>query len=258
MKGKCNRVFIIGLDFGGHEIQNNDMPNIRNLLSRGASTYSATAADAATGGDPWSGLIETRSQDKPVDTARTVARYPFLESAFYPPFMKLARLLWPDCSMSATCMSVGWGPEPKFETDCEMYTRNFLNNVSEFDLKLIYIHFEASEPIGYDFSDPAYKKTIKGMDLGIGAVIRSIDSAGMLDDSVIIICTDYVGSNKVFGNNIPDGQTLLWGCFGPGIRPEIQLDDDFKFTDMVAAVTHCLDLESPEKWQLGIPDFLLQ
>ena len=257
IKGKCNRVFIIGLDFGGHEIQHNDMPNIQKLLSRGASTYSTTAADTAMSSDLWSRLIETCTQDKPIDTAKIIARYPFLESSFYPPFMKLARLLWPDCPMSTTCMSVGWGPESNFEIDCEMYTKNFLNNVAEFDLKLIYIHFEASEPSGYDFSDPRYEKTIKGRDLGIGAIIRSIDNAGMLDDSVIILCTDYVGSNKIQGKNIPEGQTLLWGCFGPCVRAEIQIEDDFEFTDMVAVVAHCLGLESPEKWEHKIPDFFL-
>lgn len=255
MKGKCNRVFIIGLDFGGHEIQQNDMPNIQELLSRGASTYSSTAAGTALSSDLWASLIETCTQDKPIETVEILARYPFLESPFYPAFMQLARLLWPDCPMSATCMSVGWGPEPAFETDCERYTRNFLNNVSEFNLKLIYFHFEASEPIGYDFFDPGYEKTIKGRDLGIGAIIRSIDHAGMLDDSVIILCTDYVGSNKTLGENIPAGQTLLWGCFGPGVSPGVQIDGDFEFTDMVAVVAHCLGLENPKIREPVNPDF---
>ena len=257
IKGKCNRVFIIGLDFGGHEIQHNDMPNIQKLLSRGASTYSTTAAGTAMSSDLRSRMIENCAQDKPMDTAEIIAKYPFIESSFYPPFMKLARLLWPDCPMSTTCMSVGWTLDSTFEIDCEWYTKNFLNNVSEFDLKLIYIHFESSVPIGYDFSDPGYKKTIKGRDLYIGAIIRSIDKAGMLDDSVIILCTDYVGSNKIQGINIPEGQTLLWGCFGPGVRPKIQIEDDFEFTDMVAVVAHCLGLESPEKWEHRIPDFFL-
>ncbi len=257
MKGKCNRVFIIGLDFGGHEIQHNEMPNIQKLLLRGACTYSTTAADTAMSSDLWSTLIETCTQDKPIDTAKIIAGYPFIESFFYPPFMKLARLLWPDCPMSTTCMSVGNAPESNFEIDCENYTKNFLNNVSEFDLKLIYIHFESSVPVDYDFSDPGYEKTITGRDQCIGAIIRSIHNAGMLDDSVIILCTDYVGSNKVLGKNIPEGQTLLWGCFGPGVRPEIQIEDDFEFTDMVAVVTHCLGLERPEKWELRIPDFFL-
>ena len=257
MKRKCKRVFIIGLDFGGQEILNNKMPNIQKLLSRGAYTYSASASVPAMGGYLWSGWIENLSQDKQTATAKTMARYPFLESSFYPPFMKLARLLWPDCPMSSVCMSVGYDPEMNFEVDCEMHTEFFLNNVSEFDLKLIYIHFESSEPIDYDFSAAAYKRTINGRDNDIGAIARSIGKAGMLEDSVIILCTDYVGSNKIQGKNIPEGQTLLWGCFGPGVRAEIQIEDDFEFTDMVAVVTYCLGLETPEKWALPIPDFFL-
>lgn len=256
MKRKCTRVFIVGLDFGGQEILNNKMPNIKKLLSNGASTYSASAHVPAMGGDHWSGWIEILGQDKPAATAETMAKYPFIESTFYPPFMKLARLLWPDCPMSSVCLSVGYDPEMNFEVDCEMHTEYFLNNVAEFDLKLIYIHFESSEPIDYDYAAAGYERTIKGRDNDIGAIVRSIGKAGMLEDSVIIFCTDYVGSNKVLGKNIPAGQTLLWGCSGPGVRPETSLDNDFEFTDMLAVTTHCLGLESPQKWELGIPDFL--
>ena len=60
IKGKCNRVFIIGLDFGGQEIQHSHMPNTQKLLSTGAVTHSASADVTAMSGNPWSALIEDR------------------------------------------------------------------------------------------------------------------------------------------------------------------------------------------------------
>ena len=256
IKGKCNRVFIIGLDFGGQEIQHSHMPNTQKILSTGAVTHSAFADVTAMSGNPWSALIEDRAQDKPMNTAAIIARYPLIESSFYPPFMKFARLMWPDCPMSAVCLSVGYDPDMNFDIDCEMHIEFFLNNVSEFDLKLIYIHFESSEPINYDFSSPEYERTIKGRDDDVGAIVRAIDRAGMLDDSIIIFCTDYVGSNKIHGKNIPDGQTLLWGCIGPGVTPGVQIQNDFKFIDMAALITNCLGLENPERCEARVPDFI--
>jgi len=120
-KEKYNRVFIIGLDFGGQEILRNDMPNIQKLLSTGAVTHSASADPTAMSGNLWSTLIEDCARDKPMDTAEIMARYPFMESSFYPPFMKFARLMWPDCPMSAVCLSVGYDPEMNFDIDCEMH-----------------------------------------------------------------------------------------------------------------------------------------
>ena len=68
IKRKYSRVFIIGLDFGGQEIQRNDMPNTQKLLSTGAVTHSASADVTAISGNLWSALIEDRAQDKPTNT----------------------------------------------------------------------------------------------------------------------------------------------------------------------------------------------
>lgn len=253
---KYSRVFIIGLDFGGQEILRTDMPVTQKLLSTGAVTYSASADDTAMSASPWSALIEGCAKDKSIDTTGTIARYPFLESPYYPPFMKFARLLWPDCPMSSVCLSVGYDPQMNFEIDCKMHTEFFLNNVSDLDLKLIYFHFESSEPVNYDFSSTDYQRTIRGRDDDVGAIIHVIDKAGMLADSIVIICTDYTGSNKVHGKNIPDGQTLLWGCIGPGVTQGVQIENDFRFIDMAAVVANCLGLESPEKCEAAAADFI--
>jgi hypothetical protein len=40
------------------------------------------------------------------------------------------------------------------------------------------------------------------------------------------------------------------------VTPGVQIENDFKFIDMVAVVTKCLGLESPENWEARVPDFI--
>ena len=104
--------------------------------------------------------------------------------------------------------------------------------------------------IGHD--TPEYYQTLAHLDTLIGRLIQSLKTAGIYDDTVIIVTADHGGKEKGHG-----GKDLLemehpFIICGKGIRQGAVIPGTLMQYDTAATIAHIFSLTTPQSW-IGRP-----
>src|SRR5262249_43632901 len=85
---------------------------------------------------------------------------------------------------------------------------------------LCFIHLTDPDNTGHKFGwgSPQQIKSFANVDAAIGRIMQSIETAGILQQSVVIITADHGGHAKTHGLNTPEDMMIPWIAWGSGVR----------------------------------------
>jgi len=121
------------------------------------------------------------------------------------------------------------------------------------DFGVLFIHFATADDMGdtYGWMSPEYLSVLRRADEAIANLLAALDSAGLREDTLLIITADHGGHELGHYTDLPVDMTIPWIINGPGVQPGA-LSVPVSTTDTAATAAWALGLPLPPEWD-GIP-----
>ena len=112
---------------------------------------------------------------------------------------------------------------------------------------LCFIHFPDPDSAGHKsgWGSPEQKEAFKVSDQALGQIVKALNTAGIANDSVIIISADHGGHAKTHGENIPDDMNIPWIAWGKGVKKNFTITAPVTTYDTTATALWLLDVPLP-------------
>lgn len=265
---KAKHVIYIGLDgWGAYSVSKADMPAVKELMEKGCYTLkkrtvlpSSSAVNWASmfmgAGPELHGYTEWGSQT-PELPSRVI-----LKHNIFPTIFQIYRDANPDAEIGVLSE---WGgiqflvdtlstshhavaPDyNKYPTAlCEMAEKY----IKEKKPALAAVVFDNPDHVGHviGHDTPEYYAKLHEIDGYIARIVKAVEEAGMLDETIFIITSDHGGINKGHG-----GKTMLemetpFIIAGKGIRQGGEFQESMVQYDVAATIAYIFGLQQPQVW----------
>lgn len=265
---KAKHVIYIGLDgWGAYSVSKADMPAVKGLMEKGCYTLkkrtvlpSSSAVNWASmfmgAGPELHGYTEWGSQT-PELPSRVI-----LKHNIFPTIFQIYRDANPDAEIGVLSE---WGgiqflvdtlstshhavaPDyNKYPTAlCEMAEKY----IKEKKPSLAAVVFDNPDHVGHviGHDTPEYYAKLHEIDGYITRIVKAVEEAGMLDETIFIITSDHGGINKGHG-----GKTMLemetpFIIAGKGIRQGGEFQESMVQYDVAATIAYIFGLQQPQVW----------
>ena len=120
-----------------------------------------------------------------------------------------------------------------------------------------YMHLDQVDHAGhnYGYSKPGYIHAISRVDNLIGWLYDAFEEAGMLEDTLFILCTDhghrYPGGHKNHGKNTDEEVNITFAVAGKTVKSGTP--GKYVNTDLAAVVSYALGVKACDEWQGLVP-----
>jgi len=262
------RVIVFGLDGVGTALREASAPNIKAQLENGVLTYEARTIYPPISVQVWTSILYGIPPEKHRVSNMSLMAYKDRVATAYPSFFKVARQQLPDSKLasfgdwkeinsglieaSSQCHVVTFDPlgTDKIGTAAAEY-------ITMHDPTITFIYFEEPDHIGHheNYFSASHYEAIRNCDEQIGIIINALTAADMLNDSLMIFCTDHGGAYRTHGSDLPRDMTVFWGACGPCIAPGSEIQE-MQTMDTAAVVIQALGLEIPSIWDAKVPEGL--
>lgn len=123
--------------------------------------------------------------------------------------------------------------------------------IKESKPQLLAICFDSPDHTGHvDGHDtPAYYAKLVELDGYLARIVKAVEDAGIIDDTVFIITSDHGGINKGHGGKTWEEMETPLIVAGKGIRTGgVQLTESIVQYDVAATMAYILRLKQPQAW----------
>ncbi|MGQ9832214.1 MAG: alkaline phosphatase family protein [Candidatus Villigracilaceae bacterium] len=114
---------------------------------------------------------------------------------------------------------------------------------------LMFVHFDDVDIAGhdYDWDSPKYLEAARRADQALSKLIVALETAGLRDDTLVIVTADHAGRGKNHLESDPEITTIPWILSGTGIRPMV-LKEPVSIVDTAATAAWILNIPLPLEW----------
>lgn len=114
---------------------------------------------------------------------------------------------------------------------------------------LMFVHFDDVDIAGhdYDWDSPKYLEAARRADQALSKLIVALETAGLRDDTLVIVTADHAGMGENHLENDPEITTVPWILSGMGIRPTV-LKEPVSIVDTAATAAWILNIPLPLEW----------
>jgi len=270
----ARHVFIISIDGGKPAaISRSDMPVLQKLAAEGACTWVARTiypsitlpshTSMLTGVTPekhhilWNRWRPTAGVVQ-VPTIFGEVRHQGMSTAMFVGKEKFRHLLQPGtvdefdfdrAQGNEILTSVVGQPTPtKSDTvPAQIVARHAASYILRQKPALCFIHFTDPDDAGhrYGWGSPQQLEAFAGLDTALGEVLHSIEQAGILEESVLIINDDHGGHRRTHGSRSPDDMNIPWIAWGANVKQNFPISDPVVTCDTAATALWLLDVPCP-------------
>lgn len=253
----AKHVFIISMDGGKPEVMlQSEMPVTMDLVAHGAATWQAQTVfpsitlvshtSMLTGRGPyahkvmWNNWIPQRGL-VPVPTIFQLAKdHGGIRTAAFAGKEKFNHLNTPGHIDDFGIIDIP--PQP--------FARVIAAYIVERKPNLCFIHFADSDSAGhaYGWGSPEQIEMFGEQDKAMKILLDAMETAGIRDESVIIISADHGGHEKTHGSKMPEDMTIPWLAWGKDVKHGYTISSEVTTYDTAATALWLLGIEIPADW----------
>ena len=152
----------------------------------------------------------------------------------------------------------GWSDETIEMRDAMTMQRIISETVSDPNkYQIAYMHLDQVDHAGHCFGygKPAYTNAVSRVDMLIGRLYDAYEAAGMLEDTLFVLCTDHghrlPGGHKNHGKNTDLEVNVTFALAGKTVKSGTP--GKFINTDMAAVISYALGVKAADTWQGRVP-----
>ncbi len=114
---------------------------------------------------------------------------------------------------------------------------------------LMFVHLDDVDVAGhdYDWSSPKYLEAARRADQALSTLIIALETAGLRDDTLMIVTADHAGAGTNHLEDDPEIITIPWILSGVGIRPMV-INEPVSIVDTAATAAWILNIPLPLEW----------
>jgi predicted AlkP superfamily pyrophosphatase or phosphodiesterase len=118
----------------------------------------------------------------------------------------------------------------------------------------LFVHLHDVDSVGHTVGHdtPEYYASVERTDAHIGEILKSIERAGIADETLVLVTADHGGIKKGHGSISMAEMQIPWIVVGPGIRKNHQVQESIMTFDTAATIATALKLKTPQVW-IGRP-----
>lgn len=115
---------------------------------------------------------------------------------------------------------------------------------------LCFVHFPDSDSMGHrhGWGSKEQIQAFADEDAAMKVLLDALRSAGILEDSVVIVTADHGGHDNTHGSDSPEDMTIPWIALGKGVKAGFEISDAVTTFDTAATALWLLGLEIPAEW----------
>ena len=155
-------------------------------------------------------------------------------------------------------MQYGYSDETIEMRDAMTMQRIITETVSDPDkYQIAYMHLDQVDHAGHSFGygKPGYVNAVSRVDMLIGRLYDAYEAAGMLEDTLFVLCTDHghrlPGGHKNHGKNTDLEVNVTFAIAGKTIKSGTP--GKYVNTDLAPIVSYALGVKAPDTWQGRVP-----
>lgn len=263
-------VFVIGVDgLSPDGIRNAATPTIDELWRGGAATFRARAVLPTSSSPNWASMIMGAGPEQHGITSNAWQPDDFVlpsvavdETGYFPTIFSLLHRQEPEAEIGAIYHWEGFGrlfshdhvsfhTAPKSE---EATAEEAIRYIREKKPRFCFIHFDHVDGAGHTqgHGTPAYYRAIEKADSLIGAILETLETESLIEESLILLTSDHGGIGFGHGGETPEEIEIPFILYGKGIKKGYPISGQVNTYDNAVTVATALGLDIPDLW-IGRP-----
>lgn len=271
-KQRPKHVVLIAFDgLSAIGVRNHPMPNFNRLMEEGAYTLNNRSILPSSSAPNWASMFMGVGPELHGYTtwgSKTPEIPPYITNQYgrFPGFYGLLRDTYPkaECGyiyewegMRYLVDSVAinyFKHAPQTKADPEGATSFAVNYIKEKKPMYCAVIFEYPDHTGhtYKWESKEYYEKLDELDGYLGQIVKAIEEAGMIDDTVIILTADHGGINTGHGGITLNEMETPLVFYGKGVKKGFKIKESTMVIDVPATEAWLLGIEPHEAW-LGNP-----
>lgn len=263
---KTKHVVLIGCDgFGAYALPEADMPNLKKLMETGAWSLKARSVLPSSSAVNWASMLMGASPTLHgyTEWGSKTPEIPSADTTTYKLFPSIFSVIRQQKKQSITAAVYSW-PGIGYLIEKDAITKVIPTNDNEDRclkeaVKVIqeekplftFIHFDEPDHTGHEIGHrtPAYYTKLKEVDQRIGEIVNAVKTAGIADETIIMLSADHGGKDKGHGGKSLDEVQIPWVINGVGIKKGYEIKDVIITYDTAATIAWILGLDTPQSWR---------
>ncbi len=259
-------VVVIGVDgMSPDGIRNASTPNLDGLMERGAHSFRARAVMPSSSSSNWASMIMGAGPERHGVTSNSWERDDHIlppvcsgSAGTFPTMFSLVRDQVPDAVIGVFHDWGGFGRLVEPGVADVLYDGDgpddTIDNAAAFIAEqrplLTFVHLDHVDGAGHSegHGSPAYYASVSNADSLIGRLVASLEDAGILEETTIIVSSDHGGDGTGHGGVTPGEMEIPWIIAGPGVRGGLEISTPIDTYDTAATVLHLLAVTTDDCW----------
>ncbi|MGN0214371.1 MAG: alkaline phosphatase [Muribaculaceae bacterium] len=271
-KQSPKHVVLIAFDgLSAEGVRNHPMPNMNRLMNGGAYTLHNRSILPSSSAPNWASMFTSVGPELHGYTtwgSKTPEIPPYITNRYgrFPGFYGLFR----DARRNAECGYIYEWEGMRYLVDslaidyfvhtpmCDRYPDGAasiaVNYIKEKKPQYCAVIFEEPDHTGhtYGWCSEEYYKKLDQLDVYLGMVVKAIEDAGIIDDTVIIVSADHGGKGKEHGGKSLNEMETPLVFYGKGVKQGFDITESTMVIDIPATEAWLFGIQLHEAW-LGNP-----
>lgn len=122
--------------------------------------------------------------------------------------------------------------------------------IKEKKPNLCAIIFDQPDGVGHGkgWDTPAYMEKVTELDKCLEQLVKAVEEAGMMDETVIIVTSDHGGKGTGHGGKAMVEMQRPLVMYGKNIKKGFQIQDSHVIYDVAGTIAYLLNVEQPQVW----------
>ncbi|MGM9804300.1 MAG: alkaline phosphatase [Muribaculaceae bacterium] len=268
-KPRVGHIVYVGFDgWGSYSVAKAQMPTVKRLMSEGCYTLQKRAVLPSSSAVNWASMFmgagpEVHGYTDWGSRVPEVKPRRLYKNNIFPTIFQILREQRPDAEIGVLYEWEGIKYlVDTLSTSYQAQARNFekhpteLCEMSEAYIKekkpqLVAICFDSPDHVGHveGHDTPAYYEKLVELDSYLARIVKAVEDAGIIDDTVFIVTSDHGGINKGHGGKSLEEMETPLIVAGKGIRSGgVELTESIVQYDVAATMAYMLRLKQPQAW----------
>lgn len=268
-KPRAGHIIYVGFDgWGSYSVEKADMPTVKRLMSQGCYTLQKRAVLPSSSAVNWASMFmgagpEVHGYTDWGSRVPEVKPRQLYKNNIFPTVFQLLREQRPEAEIGVLyewegikylvdTLSTSYQAQARdFEKNpaqlCEMAEKY----IKEAKPQLLAVCFDSPDHTGHvDGHDtPAYYAKLVELDGYLARIVKAVEDAGIIDDTVFIVTSDHGGINKGHGGKTWEEMETPLIVAGKGIRKGGNvLSESIVQYDVAATMAYILRIKQPQAW----------
>lgn len=267
-RAKAKHVVLIGVDgWGAYSVSKADIPNIRALMDKGCYTLKDRSVLPSSSAINWAAMfmgVGTELHGYTQWGSRTpeIPSRVVNERGISPTIFSVLREQRPDAESG--CLYEWEGIKylvdyeaishqaiaPDSEKNPELLCQMATDYIKEKKPVFCAVCFDQLDHVGHvaGHDTPDYYACLKRIDTYIGRIVKAVEDAGMLKNTVFILTADHGGINKGHGGKTLSEMEVPFIISGKNVKATGEFEESMMQYDTAATIAYILGLKRPQVW----------